>query len=152
MAADALAARFSAKTRSSGPNRRAGVDEASANAPRMRSPVRSGTHMYECRSSPRSSSRWRSSRATAIERFGRDVRHEDRLAGPHDLERSGRLVRVVGVFVEQLADERDLGGIDVGDRERTQLAIGVEQVDRAPIGDPRDGQVGQVTDRLVVAQ
>ena len=78
-----------------------------------------GRTCTSCSSSPRSSSRWWSSRATAIERFRRDVRRQDRLAGSHDLERSGRLVRVVRVLVEQLPNERDLGRIDVGDRERS---------------------------------
>ena len=84
--------------------------------------------------------------------LGRDVRNEDRLAGPDDLERPARLVRVVGVLVEQLADQRDLGRIHMGDRERAQLTVRVEQVDRAPIGDPRHREIGQVTDRPVVTQ
>ena len=93
--------------------------------------------MYDRRSRPRSSSPWRSSRATASSASG--AMSGASIGSP---VRTTWAIRSVasgssGYSSSNCRTSDDLGGIDVGDRERAQHAIGVEQVDRAPVGDPR---------------
>ena len=75
------------------------------------------------------------------ERAG-DVFDELRSAGAHGLRNSLRSVEVSAKAPLELPGECLPARVGVGDRDALDPAPGVDQIDHAPVGDPRHGQPG----------
>ena len=77
-------------------------------------------------------------------------------AGPLGLARADHLLRAVDVrsarrvFALQFAHVSDFSGIGMGHGDATQAPITLEEVDRAPIGEPGDGEGSDLLQRAVV--
>ena len=74
------------------------------------------------------------------------------LAGADHLVDAGRVLVAGGVGALELAREGDLVGVRVRDGDVVQRAAGRDQVDRAPVRDPRHRELGHLRQRLLVVQ
>ncbi len=61
-------------------------------------------------------------------------------------------VELLGLVFAQARGRAQLGRIGVRDRHRFARAVLGEQVDRAPVGDLRHGEPGDVAQRLLVVE
>jgi hypothetical protein len=77
---------------------------------------------------------------------------EDRLARAHHASKALLGVELLGLEGAQARGHLELARIDVRDGDLFALALVVEQIDPAPVGDLRHRQPGDVAKRLLVVQ
>ena len=84
-------------------------------------------------------------------RFGHVV-DDLRLAVAQQLRRPVRGIQRRRIALADAARERDLLGVDMGDGDGAHEAVAVGHADRAPVGQFRDGEVGNLLQRALVVQ
>ncbi len=97
------------------------------------------------------------SRCSAIDRGGLDLLRRDPgddlgSSGADDGADPGRRVGIGRVALAQVAGEVDLRRIDVLDRQPLDLSGGIDDLDGAPVPDPRDGEAGHAPEGLLVVE
>ena len=78
-----------------------------------------------------------------------DLGQQQRLAGSDDLRGTAAGARAGRVALAHPLGELDLDGVDVRDRDVAQFAVGVREIDRAPVAEVAHAQLGDRGQRVV---
>ena len=113
-------------------------------APSVRSRAISGTTIAEFICSSRTSRRCSSSSAAASISAASIIGYSSGAAGADHVRRAGWGVRIRRVTVLELARPADLVGVDV----RHGGLLAGRELHRAPVGEPRDGELGDLLERV----
>ena len=88
----------------------------------------------------------------ALDQLLRDLRVELGRPAAQDRRHAGRSVRVGRVAAPQVVRHLDLARVDVGDRDLVRLAVLVDHLDAAPVGEPGDDHARHALERLLVVE
>ncbi len=87
-----------------------------------------------------------------VDHPGRDVGHVLRAPGPQDRRHAARRVGIGRVRLLRLDRERHEARVAMSDRDPARDALLARELDDAPVGEHRDGEIGDGLDRALVVE